>query len=480
MQNTPSPSVAFMARKEIRQIVRDGRLRLLGAIVLALAMAALAFGASQTHRAAEARDQARQRASDNWQGQGQKNPHVAAHYGTYVFAPTSVATAIDPGVSAYLGRSVKIEAHQRNLAAHTQAQDSASVSLLGSFSVSMVLLQLVPLLIIALGYGMWAAERERGTLRQVLSTGVDRRALFWGKALALGTVTSALLVPAGMIIVGVLWALGGGNAATLIRLGLLALGYGVYFTVFASLTLYASATARSSRAALVGMIAIWGAVCIIAPRLSTEIAGAAVPLPSKAAFEREVAHSLEKGIDGKTDREATIGKFTEEMMAAEGFENAGILMDDTDLSGFELRAEAKWEDTIYDHHVETLQDKLSAQETAVSWASFLSPYVAMRALSAGLCGTDYAHHRHFTDRAGQWRKELVGMLNDAFAKNAGDQGWEYRAGPELWKKAPPFTYTSPSPTFALQTHAASALALLVWLALALGLALWSARRVRVS
>ena len=38
---------------------------------------------------------------------GEKNPHVAAHYGG-VFAPTSVVTALDPGVSV-LGRSVKLK-----------------------------------------------------------------------------------------------------------------------------------------------------------------------------------------------------------------------------------------------------------------------------------------------------------------------------------------------------------------------------------
>ena len=33
------------------------------------------------------------------------------------------------------------------------------------------------LLIIALGYGLWSRERESGTLRQLLSTAVDRRTL---------------------------------------------------------------------------------------------------------------------------------------------------------------------------------------------------------------------------------------------------------------------------------------------------------------
>ena len=471
--------VRWVAHKEIKEIVRDGRLRLLGGLVIILAMAALAFGAQQTTRAQEAREHARERAAKQWADQGDKNPHVAAHYGTHVFAPTSVVTAMDPGVSAYLGRSVKLEAHKRNLAAHSAAQDSASLQRMGNFSVATVLLQLVPLLIIALGHGLWSRERESGTLRQLLSTGVDRRTLFWGKSIALGAVISALLIPAGMIVVGSLWMMGAGDGSSLMRLGLLGLGYGIYFSIFGGLTLYASAAAPSSRAALVAMIGIWGLFCLVMPRAATEFAGAAQPLPSQAELARNVSQSLEKGIDGKMERDVAIEAIISDLMAEQELANTGMLVMGSQISGLELRAEARWEDMIYDHHMEALDDNINAQEQAVGLAGLLSPFVAMRTLSAGLAGTDFAHHRHFTDHAEVWRKKLVLELNKDFSENAGDEGWEYRAGPDLWKKIPPFTYESPSMLFALKTHAASATALLIWLFGAILLALRSAKRVRV-
>lgn len=469
------------AKKEVREIARDGRLRLLGGIVVILALAALAFGAQHTRRAQDAREHARERAASQWEGQGEKNPHVAAHYGTHAFAPTSVATAIDPGVSAYLGRAVKVEAHKRNLAAHSAAQDSAGLQRLGSFSVSMVLLLLVPLLIIALGYGLWSRERERGTLRQLLSTGVDRSALLWGKGAALFLVVAALMVPAGLIIGGVLWSMGGGDSSTLIRLGMLALAYSIYFGIFGGLTLYASAAARSSRAALVAMIGVWGLLCLVTPRVASEVAGALRPLPSRAELAREVTESLENGLDGDTQRELAVEAIAADLMAEQGVEDAGMgmLVDDSWAASIELQAESQWEDTIFDHHIRALDDRVQAQEEAVSWAGVLSPFVAMRTLSAGLCGTDFAHHRHFTEYVEIWRKSLVAQLDADFAQNAGAEGWAYRAGPEVWEKAPPFEYSPPDPGFALHTHAASALSLLVWLALAFALALRSARRVRV-
>ena len=137
-------SVLFtIARKELMEVVRDGRLRLLG---LKEGSAALGFGARQTLEAQAERDAAMQRSKTQWEGQGEKNPHVAAHYLTYVFAPISVVSAIDPGVSAQLGRSIKMEAHKQNLPDHASAKDAGVSAQMGGFSVSMILLKLVPLL----------------------------------------------------------------------------------------------------------------------------------------------------------------------------------------------------------------------------------------------------------------------------------------------------------------------------------------------
>lgn len=471
--------IGVIVRKELRELSRDGRLRLLGAIVVILAIAAFAFGAHQTRRAQEAREHARERATAQWEGQGAKNPHVAAHYGTYAFAPTSLTTALDPGVSAFLGRSVKLEAHRRNLATHSAAQDAGGVQRLGDFSVAMVLLMLVPLLVIALGYGGWSQERERGTLRQLLSTGVRREALLTGKALALGIALAALLVPAGALIVTGLWILGGGGADTLGRVGLLALGYGAYFAIFAGLTLYASAVARSARGALVAMIAAWALFCLLIPRVGGEVAATLEPLPSAAELSRAITHSLAQGIDGTTPREVAIEAMITDAMAEAGIDNAGFLVDQGAITAIELRAEARWEDAAYDHHVERLEAQIAAQERWTARIGALSPFVAMRSLSAGLCGTDYAHHRHFTAYTEAWRKRLVAQLNTAFGENAGAEGWAWQADPTLWKAAPPFDYAAPGLGFVWQHHAFDVFVLVGWLALALALARRSARRVRV-
>ena len=71
------------------------------------------------------------------------------------------------------------------------------------------------------------------------------------------------------------------------------------------------------------------------------------------------------------------------------------------------------------------------------------------------------------------------QLNRIFAKNAGDKGWDYKAGQDVWTKAEPMRWTAP-PTgavVALQTPALAAL--FGWCLLALLAGVWSVRRVRV-
>ena len=465
--------------KEVREIVRDGRLRLLGALVLILTVVAMLFGAQQTQRAQEARENASERAAKQWVSQGEKNPHVAGHYGTHVFAPTNVATAVDPGVSRYLGRSVKMEAHKRNLAAHAEAGDGAGLELLGAFSVASILLELVPLLIIALGHGLWSRERERGTLRQVMSLGVERSVLFWGKSLALGAMIVALLAPAALLVIGVLWNMGGGDSQTLIRLALMGLSYLAYFMTFGALTLFASAKLSSSRGALVALVGLWGLFTLVIPRVATEVSIGVQPLPSRAELAREIGAALEDGIDGKMNRDTAVEAIIGDLMAEQDLANTGMLVMGSDVQGIELRAEAKWEDMIYDHFVVELEDQIATQERLVTYAGFFSPLIAMRSLSASLAGTDYAHHRHFTDRAEVWRKVLIGHLNKEFADNAGDDSWEYKVGADFWKTIPPFEYDSPSPGFALQSQWLSLSILALWLVGSFGLALSAAGKVRV-
>ena len=141
-----------------------------------------------------------------------------------------------------------LEAHSRNPAMFRPAEDAPDLRRLSDLSVAGVLTLLVPLLVFVIGHGSFAAERERGTLRQVVSTGASVARLFAGKfAVVAGIGVAASLVAILVSVVVALLAPGGISAGdTLLRGGCLALGYVCYGLACAAVALLVSARTRGA------------------------------------------------------------------------------------------------------------------------------------------------------------------------------------------------------------------------------------------
>lgn len=113
---------------------------------------------------------------------------------------------------------------------------------------------------------------------------------------------------------------------------------------------------------------------------------------------------------------------------------------------------------------------------AMAW---LSPVLAIRSISMALSGTDFDHHRHFAVEAERYRRALVDMLDKNFADNAGNAGWDYRAGKALWDSAPRFQYSLPDVRQALSGQGHALLALATWCLGGIALAIVASRRQSV-
>lgn len=187
--------ILTIAIKELRDTWRDGRFRIGGALLVILLAAASVLAWQQTERTRAERAAAAELDRKNWLEQGEKNSHSAGHYGVYAFKPIAPLSAFDRGVEPYVGSTVFLEAHRRNSAAFLPAQDATNMRRFGELTAALSLQVLVPLLIVLLAFGSLAAERERGTLRQLLSLGVDPQQLVLGKFLGIGFALALLLVP---------------------------------------------------------------------------------------------------------------------------------------------------------------------------------------------------------------------------------------------------------------------------------------------
>lgn len=163
--------IAAVAAAEFRMAWRDGRARWVAAL-LAVLFAASAVYAGARWRAVDADRRAAEAATyAQWLDQGEKNPHGAAHYGLYAFKPETVLAYAERGVNDHAGSVVWLEAHKQNRAEARPAQDGDAMQRFGALSLGHALLALAPLLVILLGHGVWARERETGVLRQTLAAG---------------------------------------------------------------------------------------------------------------------------------------------------------------------------------------------------------------------------------------------------------------------------------------------------------------------
>ena len=104
----------YIARHELRDVIRDGRFRWAAAIVAGLLLVALLTGWTYQRSVAAEHASAAQQSRETWLAQSSKDPHSAAHYGGYVFKPHGPLTLVDSGVNAYVGVAAWLEAHKQN------------------------------------------------------------------------------------------------------------------------------------------------------------------------------------------------------------------------------------------------------------------------------------------------------------------------------------------------------------------------------
>ena len=449
-----------IARKEFLEMARDGRFRISGGIVLALLLTALGLGwqrhgeVTATHEAAIAQER------QIWESQGEKNPHSAAHYGTYAFKPTGHLAFFDPGTEAYTGVTVFLEGHRQNQFLYRPARDGNTLQRFGELTAATVLQLLIPLLIILLAFSTFAGERESGTLRQVLSLGVRRRDLALGKALGVAAALGLLLVPA-ILLGSAALASAQADAASggLVRALAIAGAYLIYLGSFVSVTLAVSARARSAQFALVALLAVWVFVCLIVPRAATDLARRWHPTPSAQEFSAALAEDQHDGIQGVNYDDYLEHRKTELLAEheAERIEDLPI-----NYTGWRLQVSEEYANQFFDQHYARLWDQFEAQDGLRQKAGFLAPLLAVRSLSMTLSGTDFSHFRRFAEQAELYRRELVAYLNADLRDHAGPQGSGYTQTETFWAQTPTFAYDAPGVGWALAGESASLAALLAW------------------
>lgn len=467
--------ISRIARKELIEIVRDGRYRVMAIIVLALSLLSLAVGwksyrdINRQHQTAQAATRAQ------WLNQDKKNPHSAAHYGMYAFKPKSQLAMIDTGIDPYVGVAVWMEAHKQNDFAFRPAQDRTAVQRFGEMTGAEVLQVLLPLFIVLMTFSAFTGEREQGTLRQLMSLGVQPRQLALGKAGGIAAAIGLVLLPG--TVMGVLafaWSSGSGMlAGDPGRLAWMIALYLAYLAMLIAICLTVSAALTSSRLSLLVLLTFWFTNSLLAPRAAADVAALLHPTPSAVQFQQ----GLERDLNNPEEMTRRLDVRRAALFKQHHVDNVDALP--IAFSGISLQEGEEHANEIFDRHYGRLFAHYERQNRVLQLAAVVAPMLAVRSASMGLAGTDFNQHRDFVGAAEAYRRDIQRVMNHDIAVNQ-KKGQVYLADASLWSRVPEFEYQAPSTTWVLRNHAISLIVLAAWLIGAAAVLVRTTARLRVD
>lgn len=406
-----------------------------------------------------------------WVGQGEKDPHSAAHYSIFAFKPSAALAGLDPGSEPFLGQSVWLEAHHQNDMLHRPQQNATLLQRIGFANPAALITGFGPLIVFLLAFTLVARDRERGTLRLALGAAVHPRMIVGAKTLAVWTAaTGLLIVPAATL--SLLWLIVGGrlDGDVLGRTVSWVLLMAGYLALLSAIGVAVSLRVGNARLALSVLFGLWILFALALPRVASGIVDAARPLPSSQAVRQQMA-------------EEAPAYWSDEQNArnrAALLERYGVnrLEDIPNPRMAELDLMERHSHEVFDRVLGAFYDKVARQDRLFAAFGFLSPTIAAQATSASLTGSDFSHHRHFIDTAEDYRRNLVNAMNaDGMAFRA--HGTERHTNDaRLWSKIPEFNYRAPSLGERSSTAWPAMLALAVWLLVSGWLLHLSARKLR--
>lgn len=472
-------AVLRIAREEWRLLRRD-RVAVLGLTLLLLLTAVAAFTAwDQRHSADAQRSRHQAQVDHEFEAQPERHPHRMVHYGHFVFRPLNPLAAFDSGVDAYTGHTLYLEGHRQNSANFGDVRQSSLLLRFGQLTPAFVLQVLAPLLLIFIGHGSLARERESGTLRVLLAQGIAPRQIVAGKVLALSAVAALAMLPA---LLALLW-IGLATPAPFSLAALLAAGYGLWLLIWALGIVALSAWFARARDALVALLAVWVISVVLLPRLAPELAAAALPLPTRFETDIAVTRDLAALGDSHNANDPYFAEFKKKVLAQYGVGRVEDLpVNYKGLLGMEGE---RLTSALFLRYATASFERQAAQLRWVDRFAWLSPVIALRRLSMAAAGTDLENYRRFVEQAERHRYRLVQELNRLQAEKlsyASDRSSrDSRISAEHWQGMADFHYEAAAPREALRRAAPAAGVLLLWLAgLAAVLALAARRLGRIT
>lgn len=460
--------VARIAREEWRSLFRD-RVAVFGLLLLTVLMLVAALNAWEHQRNANAeRARYQAQATHEFEAQPDRHPHRVAHYGHFLFRPLNALAAFDPGIDAYTGNTLFLEAHRQNSANFGDVRQSSLLLRFGQLTPAFVLQVLAPLLLIFVGHAGVARERESGTLRVLLAQGVGSRQIVLGKLLALGGFAGLVLVPALLALA----LIGASGQAPWAFALLLAIGYAGWLLLWSLMVVLASSLFARGRDALLVLLAVWAVLVILLPRWVPDVVSSAIALPTRFENEIHVEREYLALGDAHNPDDPKFAAFRDKVLQEYGVSRIEDLpVNFKGLVGMEGERQSS---ELFNRYAAAALDLQARQNQRVDHFGWLSPSLALRRFSMTAAGTDLDNFRRFLEQGEAYRYNLIQRLNRlqteelAYADDTNPDK-ENRIAHSHWQAFPPFQFQPESTAQTLRRTLSASGILLLWLAILSGL-----------
>ena len=461
-----------IASKDLLTSRRESLLIVLSAVCVALLVAGTFIGMQRDAEFARERTAAELVDRSVWLNQGERNPHSAAHFSRYAFRSSSPLALLDPGIGDYAGTALWMEAHFQNPAEFRRAEDSGELARSVQLSPATLFLVALPLLVFVAMYASIAGEREDGTLRQLIASGMRGRAFFLGKLVG----GLRLVLPVFLVLYVAIAAMALATASapiepdTIARAASLLALYTLYLVACVAIALCVSALLRTRQAALLALICVWALMTVLAPRLATDLGRSLYPSPDARVVTAQLEAASSTYSTDPDGQEAVRQSVLDEY-GVSAVEDLPIA-----YNAYVLQKAEEASFPEFERVFGSIAERHAEQNNVARALTLLTPLVPATNLSRGFAGTDLVHQNHFANAAEAHRRSMIRMLNEDYMYNSGAAGAAYTAGREVWEQFEDFSYRPLTLGQAWRLYLTDAILLLVWAVAAVGAAYLLVRR----
>ncbi|WP_025143520.1 ABC transporter permease subunit [Pedobacter jeongneungensis] len=408
-----------------------------------------------------------------WEHQ-QRNPHDAAHFGTYLFKPVNLLNVFDTGINDYTGNTYRIEAHIQHEISNSEAENNDTAMRFGNLTFALILQLLIPLLLLFNTSTSITGEKESGTLKMLLAQGLSSRKIIWAKVWANYLLIVVIVLPF-FILMTIAVLCSEDMALLLTRLLWILLTFLLYYLLIALLGTIVSAISNHSGKALLGALCFWIFMSIIFPKVITGVADRSYPLMSRAAFSDLVEQGYRKGLNGKDAYNIRGECYINGLLKKYHVDSVSALP--FNIEGLTLQFNEDYRTMAFNHYFREIENTFNKQQHFLSLSGIFDPFLSTKRLSMALAGSDYHHHETFFKQAQVYRNSLIRQLNMQLAMHSKDVKGEYTVGPKYFSRLKDFKYQLPPLNEVLQLKKVAILSLTGWILMLVLLLQFVASRV---